>query len=276
MNDMSFASYILSEKSLAEKMKILMYFKRNHEMFFDNTVIFKTEICRMFLEHGKIEGIDHNLVLTACLVYGCKKTAIAFDKSKVKTYAEEGAKYLASLGFDEKFCKICLEVNRYKEEGIREKESDILELVDNFGMLLDRDDRRAFTPVEALFILEHENLQGKANQYLEDFKECMMELENLETLGLDRSKIITKWQAKINKLAKYDIVHGINLAIEYRTEEKKIYIEGKKLERNKDGIRDNKQKINMERRLQEELAKQVDQTHKFSDLLEGSSDENIS
>lgn len=274
MNDMSFASYILNEKSVTEKMKIILYFKRKHECFFDNTVIFKTGILDLFLEHSKPD-IDRNLVITACLLYACKKSVIAFDLAKVKTYAEEGASYLATLGFDEKFCCICSQINRYKEtEGIREKEADILEIIDNFGMLLDRDDRRAFTTAEALFVLEHENLNGKKNVYLEDFKEFVMEIENLETLGIDRSKIITKWQRNINALPKYDIARGINLFMKYRTEAKKIYIEGKKIERNKNGIRENKQKLNAERRLNQELAMQIDENHKFSELLD--KEDNIS
>ena len=170
MVDMSFAEYILSEKSLSEKMKIILYFKRKHECFFDNTVIFKTEMAREFLEHTKLD-IDSNLVLTACLLYGCKKTAIAYDINKVKTYAKEGAEYLKTLGFDDHFCQICMQVNRYEPVQNREKEGDFLELIDNFGMLLDRDDRRAFTPVEALFILENENLAGHDQLATLDFAE---------------------------------------------------------------------------------------------------------
>lgn len=94
-----------------------------------------------------------------------------------------------------------------------------------------------------------------------------MEFENLETLGLDKSKIITRWQTKINTLPKYNIAKGINAAIDYRTTAKKLYIEGKKLEVNKNGIRDNKQEINADRRIKHELARQIDEEHKFSDLL---------
>ena len=38
-----------------------------------------------------------------------------------------GASYLKTLGFSDRFCKICSEVNRYNEIEEREKESDILE-----------------------------------------------------------------------------------------------------------------------------------------------------
>lgn len=272
MDEMSFANYILAEKSLSEKMRILLYFKRKHEFFFDNTVIFKVEITRLFLEHCRLEGIDINQVLTQCLMYGCKKTAISFDMQRVKTYAKEGAEYLATLGFDDKFCKSCLEVNRYNDSKEREKEGDILELIDNFGMLLDRDDRRAFTPVEALFILENDNLQAKQNRYLQDFKEFIMEFENIESVGLDKNKIITTWQNSINSIPKYDVIHGIDLAIQNRNQARRMYIEGKRIERDDDGIRTNKQKINAQRRLHQELAQEIDKNHKFSDLLEKNTD----
>lgn len=267
MDSMNFADYILSEKSLTEKMKIMMYFKKKNECFFDNTVIFKTEIARMFIEHSKPD-IDENFVLTACLLYACKKTTIALDLEKIKTYASEGAKYLQTLGFDDRFCRICEQVNRYNNYTKREKEGDFLELIDNFGMLLDRDDRRAFTPVEAIFILEHENLNGKNNMFLSEFKEFVMEMENIESLGLDKTRIITNWQKSINKLYKYDLPSGINAAIENKTKALRAYIDGKKIERDKDGMRTNRQKLNAEKQLKQQLAHQIDEKqHKFTELL---------
>ena len=268
----SFADMMLNERKLTEKMKILLYFKKKHNCFFDNTVIFKTEICRMFLEHSKPD-VDNNLVLTACLLYACKKSVISFTEEKRRTYLRKGAEYLEELGFDKKFCRICEQANRIANITPRDKEGDILELIDNFGMLLDRDDRRAFNPTEALFVLENENLKGLENVYLQDFKEFVMEFENLETLGLDKSKIITRWQTKINMIPKYNLAQGINAAIDYRTTAKKLYIEGKKLEVNKNGIRDNKQEINADRRIKHEIAKQIYEEHKFSDLLNISGEE---
>lgn len=134
MYNESFADMLLNERKLSEKMKILLYFKKKHDCFFDNTVIFKAEICRMFLEHSKPD-VDNNLVLTACLVYACKKSIIAFTEEKRKTYLHESAKYLEELGFDEKFCRICEQANRIANIMPRDKEGDILELIDNFGML---------------------------------------------------------------------------------------------------------------------------------------------
>ena len=60
----------------------------------------------------------------------------------------------------------------------REKESDVLELVDQFGgMLLDRPERIAFKVDEALVLLEYRNLKDKHNQYLEQFKEFVNKTE---------------------------------------------------------------------------------------------------
>ena len=79
-----------------------------------------------------------------------------------------------------RFCKICEEVNRYSGSEPREKESDILELVDQFGgMLLDRPERIAFKVDEALVLLEYRNLKDKYNYYLEHFKEFIIEMQEV-------------------------------------------------------------------------------------------------
>lgn len=173
----TFADYILSEKDYIKKMEIVYYLKKRTNIFFDNSVIFKTELARMFIEDMNID-VDENLVLTASLLCSCKKPADAQDLSKIKSYAKEGAKYLETLGFDKRFCKICEEVNRYSGSTPREKESDILELVDNFGgMLLNRPERRGFPVDEALVLLEYRNMKDKDNVYLDKFKEfvCITE-----------------------------------------------------------------------------------------------------
>ena len=100
--------------------------------------------------------------------------------SKIKAYAKEGAEYLKKLGFSDRFCKICEGVNRYSEQKTREKESDVLELVDQFGgMLLDRPERIAFKVDEALVLLEYRNLKDKHNIYLEEFKEFVNKMEKV-------------------------------------------------------------------------------------------------
>ena len=161
-------------------MEIVYYLKKRVNIFFDNSVIFKTELARMFMEDMKIEDIDKDLVITACLLCSCKKTDNPQDLSKIKSYAKEGAEYLRELGFSDRFCKICEEVNRYSGSEPREKESDILELVDQFGgMLLDRPERIAFKVDEALVLLEYRNLKDKYNYYLEHFKEFIIEMQEV-------------------------------------------------------------------------------------------------
>ena len=92
-----------------------------------------------------------------------------------------GADYLKTLGFSDRFCKICSEVNRYNETEQREKESDILELADCFGgMLLHRPEREGFKPEEALILLEERNLKGKHNIYLEEFKKFVLAMEEIK------------------------------------------------------------------------------------------------
>ncbi|MCI9015593.1 MAG: hypothetical protein HFJ53_00240 [Clostridia bacterium] len=167
----TFAEYILSEKDYIKKMEIVYYLKKRNNIFFDNSVIFKTELARMFIDDMNLE-VDKNTIITACLLFSCKKEENTNDIEKIRNYAKEGAKYLATLGFDERFCRICEQVNRYSKSTPREPEADILELVDNFGgMLLNRPERKGFPVDEALVLLEYRNLKNKDNKYLERFKE---------------------------------------------------------------------------------------------------------
>ncbi len=46
----TFAEYILSEDNYIKKMEIVYYLKKRTHIFFDNSVIFKTELARMFIE----------------------------------------------------------------------------------------------------------------------------------------------------------------------------------------------------------------------------------
>ena len=137
----TFANYILNEKNLASKMEIVYYLSKKENIYFDKSVIFKTELARIFLKYNKLE-LDENLVLTASLLCNCKKVENVRKIEEIKAYAKNGAQYLENLGFDKRFCKICEEVNRYSGSNPRERESDVLELVDQFGgMLLDRPER---------------------------------------------------------------------------------------------------------------------------------------
>lgn len=180
----TFADYILGEKDIASKMEIIYYLSKKNRIFFDKSVVFKTEIARMFLEYSKIE-VDENLVLTASLLCNVKKIDNAQDIESIHTYAKKGAEYLATIGFEKRFCKICEEINRYSGSNPREKESDILELVDQFGgMLLDRPERIGFKPDEALVLLEHRNLKDEYNRYMETFMDFVNFMEQINVSEL--------------------------------------------------------------------------------------------
>lgn len=175
----TFAEYILKEEDWVRKLEIVFYLKKKARIFFDKSVVFKAELAKLFIENKKID-VDKNLVITACLLCNCKKTDDFSDLEKVKSYAKEGADYLRTLGFSKYFCKVCEEVNRYSGSFPRERESDILELVDQFGgMLLDRPERIGFKPDEALVLLEYRNLKEKENIYLEEFKEFINEMQEV-------------------------------------------------------------------------------------------------
>ncbi len=176
----TFASYILEEEELEAKMEITYYLSKKTKIFFDKSVVFKFEIARLFLDYSKIK-VDKNFVLTACLLCNCKKVNQTQDIEEIHSYAKEGAEYLRGLGFGSKFCKVCEEVNRYSNSNPRERESDIIELVDQFGgMLLDRPERIGFKPDEALVLLEHRNLKDQYNRYLNTFIEFVNFLETVQ------------------------------------------------------------------------------------------------
>ena len=46
----TFADYILNEQEYMKKLEIVYYLQKRTDIFFDNSVILKTEIARLFLE----------------------------------------------------------------------------------------------------------------------------------------------------------------------------------------------------------------------------------
>lgn len=68
----TFSEYILNEKDFNKKIEIMIYAAKKAPIFFDKSVVFKTIIAKLFIETMKID-VDENLVLTACLLYACKK-----------------------------------------------------------------------------------------------------------------------------------------------------------------------------------------------------------
>lgn len=195
-----FAEYILNEEDIISKMEIIYFLAPKLKINFDKSVIFKTEIARMFLKYAK-PRVDNNIVLTACLLCNCKKVDDSQKIGQIKTYAKEGAEYLAKLGFEHRFCKICEGVNRYSGNP-REGESDILELVDQFGgMLIDRPERVGFSPDEALVLLEHRNLKTEYNRYLEIFRGFVEEMEKVDIQGVVNTTVFARLQ-KLNRESK--------------------------------------------------------------------------
>lgn len=199
----TFANYILSKENLAEKIEIVYYLSRKQNIFFDKSVIVKTELVRLFLKYNKFD-IDENMLFTACLLCNCKKTEGLKDAEKIKSYAKEGSEYLELLGFNSRFCKICEEVNRYSNSNPRERESDILELVEQFGgMILDRPERIGLETDEALVLLIHKNLKDKDNRYVNVFVEFIKMLDQIdmgEFTEVKALKRLTKMYNETNDL----------------------------------------------------------------------------
>ena len=164
-----FATYILEEKDYIQKMMIVYYLSMKRNIYFDKSIVLRTEIAKLFMDY-KMINLDKNTVLTAMLLCNCKKVDDAQKIGKLEVYAQEGAEYLSTLGFSKRFCKICEEVNRYSGSSPREKESDVLEIVDQFtGLVLNRPERPAFSVEEALIILKERNFKKVENRYLTEF-----------------------------------------------------------------------------------------------------------
>ena len=185
MGDETFADYILSEHEWGKKLEIMYYLKRRTGIYYDNSVIFKTLITKLFLDYLNDNfpelDLDSNMIVTARLLCDCKKVQNSTNVDEIKNYASRGAEYLSTLGFDENFCRICEGVNRYTIQENRPIESDILELSDQFGgMLLDRPERVGFKADEALVLLQFRNLKDKDNKFMDKFVEFVNHLGKIE------------------------------------------------------------------------------------------------
>lgn len=202
----TFADYILDEeKDIEEKLTIMAYLEKKlrndpeKRIYFDKSVILKTVITKMFIEVMNL-NVDENLVVTASLLCNCKKGAEPQKIGRVETYAKEGAEFLSTLGFDKKFCKMCEEINRYSNSNPREKESDILEVIDQFGgLVLDRPERRGYPPMEALIQLEHDNLKDVFNRYLGSFREFVEKMEDVNIVTKENNMKVNALRAMVRK-----------------------------------------------------------------------------
>ena len=171
---------MFEEKELIKKVEVICrYQKSTIDVNFDTIAVLKAEIARLLIERMNIETVDKDKVITACLVYAFKRTNSPMEIERIKREKEEDKKFLSSLGFDEKFCKICGEYNRYNqpENYERENEGDILELIDKFvGLIMHREDRLAFHVEDALDILNNKILDKIDNKYKNKFTQFVNEM----------------------------------------------------------------------------------------------------
>ena len=213
-----FAETILEEKDLLEKVAIVCrYQKTTLDVFFDVTSVLKAEIARLFIERMDFDDVNENEVITACLVYAFKRIHSPKEIERIKREKEEDKKFLLSLGFKEHFCKICSEYNRYNQpiDYRREKEGDILELIDKFiGLIMHRPERLAFPVSEALDLLDIKLFAGIENRYKDKFMQFIIDLEKIQ-VSRDIG-IMTYFAGNINKMQRHDIANIIEVILKIR------------------------------------------------------------
>ena len=66
------ATYILNEKNEVQKMIITYYLSKKTGIFFDKSIVLKTQIISMFVKYMNIK-VDYNRLITAMLLCNCKK-----------------------------------------------------------------------------------------------------------------------------------------------------------------------------------------------------------
>lgn len=272
-----FAMYILNEKDCIQKMIIAYYMSEKTGIFFNKSIILRTEIARMFMNYAGLD-VDKNKVLTAVLLCNCKKIDNVQKIGKLETYAKEGAEYLETLGFDKDFCKICEGLNRYSGIKRRKKESDILELIDQFSsLILKRAERDAFTPEEALVILKERNLKNVTNRYLEDFILFVKAMEDVyihdlvdvpvirklaflaerePTVKSFIAKLANKYSQEIDNLMKTDIKQDA---------EKLLYNKEENINKTVDKLDNSREKIQVAQRYTRRIVKRKSQRALFSE-----------
>lgn len=215
------AKYIYAQNNLIRKIEMVYYLKKMKNLFFDNSVIFKVELARMFIDSMCLD-VDKNTVLTAILVYSLKKVNSPQEKSRILTEKTRDKAFLRKLGFSEEFCRVAMEYNRVNEDEnyVRSKEGDVLEIVENFGgMLLHREDRLGFAPKEALEILSNSIFKNKNNRYFEDLEFFVSVYESVQGVG-----IISRLQRNINKIKRDDISAAIRAVYDSRDEIENIFM----------------------------------------------------
>ena len=174
----SVADLIISQEDTVAKSELIYYLQKRKDVFFDKSVIVKSEIAKAFMAYADLPNVDKNMVLTASLLCACKKTKGPQTIEKIRAYPKESVELLSQIGFNKQFCDICLMHNRYEDAETRTVEGDILELADQMGgLILDRIDRKGYQIPEALKIIK-KNMQGKSNSCINKFEEFIWSTEN--------------------------------------------------------------------------------------------------
>ena len=81
-------------------------------------------------------------------------------------------------------------------------------------MLIDRPERIAFNPDEAMVLLEHRNLKAHYNRYLEIFRAFVEDMEKVEIYGAVKTTIFARLQ-KLMRESKTVTEFAKKIALEY-------------------------------------------------------------
>ena len=83
MENKTFAEYILSEKDWIKKMEIMYYLNKRGNIFFDNSVVFKTQLLKLFLVHPAAVKCEIKLRRTAGF-FGILQTLLKYKHLQKK------------------------------------------------------------------------------------------------------------------------------------------------------------------------------------------------
>ncbi|MGN1298540.1 MAG: hypothetical protein ACI4UE_00940 [Candidatus Scatovivens sp.] len=206
--------YFLNEKDFTKKIEKVYYFAKKKNLFFDKSTIMKAELTRMFVNMMNLD-VDENEVITASLIYSLKRVDSPLEIQRLKEEIYNDRKFIRQLGFSLKFSKYCTQYSRIIEDEKRENESDILELIDQFGgMILHRENRLAYSVKDALDLIENKNLLNKENRYLEEFLFFADAMENIKISG--GIGVLSKFQKEINRINKLDISAALRIVYDLR------------------------------------------------------------
>lgn len=172
-----FSEYFLN-LDWVDKMEMAEKLCDRGQIFLDKTVIFKTELTKLFIEVMKLD-VDCNLVVTACLLFECKKRIQNGSVINQSTYLQDGADFLSTIGFDDRFCRICRQVFEYSESEKREKESEIIELSACYGdLVLDNPQRKGYESEEAIKMLK-DMFKNSNNHYVSLYVEFFNKMQEV-------------------------------------------------------------------------------------------------